>query len=49
MSLSLIFRNSKPPALRQVSVASEMCLPVAQASVRLGEALLVRRRIRMSL
>src|SRR5262245_31048843 len=39
-SASLIFRNSKP-ALRSVSDASGRCFPVAHASIRFGEALLV--------
>ena len=42
-SASLILRNSTwdPPALRHVSVASGICFPVAQASIRFGAALLI--------
>src|SRR5262249_22184333 len=40
-SSSLIFMNSKPELLRSVSAACWMCLPVAHASIRVGDALLV--------
>ena len=41
--MKVTFRNScwVSPALRQVSFALGMCLPVAQASNSLGEALLI--------
>ena len=43
MSASLIFRNStwEPPALRHVSVAARNVLPVAQAFISIGDALLI--------